>query len=659
MRMRYFGLALLAMAAFANGQQTSKRPLPAVKVGASPVIDGKLDDDIWKKIPELTNFYDNQNDKLVSDQTIVRIGYDQKFIYVAFEMIDADPSQVSATETQEDSRFNTDTPNEDVVDVRLDPFNTNTFGGSSVFSVNAIGTRSVSIGGGRAKKLEWKGDWKAAATRTARGWTAEMQIPWAMLNYKHRKGPQNMGINFFRYQRRLKQPSFWSNVGPNTREELQGIWTGVETPPPPKPKLSVLPYVIGGIDDKSRPIFKSGLDAKYSINSDTTAVASINPDFGTVEGAVDSISYTRTERFLPERRPFFLEGSSFFRTGMGFDIGSFFYPRRIDGFDFGTKVFGKVTQQDSVGILQTITFGKRLDAVINWNHQVSPYESYGFFANSKNSGGDNANVMTANYSKEFGKVSFSTRYAQSNDNGVNALSSSNSVMYQDKNNFMFISYTDINDKFRLADGLLGFKGYRGWDLYDQVSHEWRTGPFQSNQTEFDLVENKTLEGKPFQRGMSVSNDLIFRNDVGFKLNASCYDFAGDVDRDYSAQVTFGANNRFSRYYLSTGGGTIANDPTRYAGGGFSQRIGKGLDISLSHFFQNYQGSNQQNIFTFGYEVNPHRSFGGRFVSEGDKTNWYLSFREAGRKGTEWYVVLGNPNSQTFQHMLQIKAVFAF
>lgn len=625
------------------------------------MIDGDLSDVLWKGIEPATGFWDPMGGRQVAEQTVARVAYDAHFIYVALEALDSKPDQITATETLEDSRFANSEQNlaEDTLDIRLDPFNTGTSQGSSFFSVNAIGTKSAVLGGGRAKKTEWKGEWDAAVKRTPTGWTAEMRIPWKILNYPASKAPLNMGINFFRYHQRLSLPSFWSNIGPNDREELQGIWTGVQAPTPPSPKISVLPYVITGVDDLNRPIVRTGLDARYPISSELTAVASLNPDFGTIEGAVESVGFSRTERFVAERRPFFLEGQGFFRTGMGFDIGQFFYPRRIRSFDLGAKVYGKLNTKDSLGVLGTLTFGERMDAVANWTHRESAYETFGMFANVKSSNTDAASVVTANYSKEWGKLAFSTRYAASDDNGVDALASSNSLWYQDKNNFFFLSYNDTNDRFRLPDGLLGFTGIRGWELYDELTYEWRTGPVRVSKSEFSYSVNHTLDGSPFQRGGSAETFLGLRNGWGAQVNGSYYDFDGLIDREMRVAVVNGWDNRFSKVGVGVGGGTIASEGSGYYTLEVSQRVAKGFDIGYLGFFQNFSGHTQQNILTLAYEISPTRSFGSRMVTQNADTNWYLSYRDAGKKGTEWFVILGDPNARKFRQTLQVKAVFAF
>jgi hypothetical protein len=41
------------------------------------------------------------------------------------------------------------------------------------------------------------------------------------------------------------------------------------------------------------------------------------------------------------------------------------------------------------------------------------------------------------------------------------------------------------------------------------------------------------------------------------------------------------------------------------------------------------------------------------------TNWYLSFRQSGNRGAEYYLILGDPNAVSFRTSLILKAVFPF
>ena len=126
-----------------------------------------------------------------------------------------------------------------------------------------------------------------------------MQIPWASLNYPKRT-KTNMGINFARYHNRTRIMSIWSHITSQYFFEKDGTWQGVE-PPAGKfqPQVSVLPYVLPGyVND--RFAVRSGVDVRYTPKSEITAVATLNPDLATVEGAVEGIQFSRSEEHTSE-----------------------------------------------------------------------------------------------------------------------------------------------------------------------------------------------------------------------------------------------------------------------------------------------------------------------------------------------------------------------
>src|SRR4029077_1571807 len=123
-------------------------------------------------------------------------------------------------------------------------------------------------------------------------------------------------------------------------------------------------------------------DLKYGVNSFVTLDATINLDFGQVELDPAFVNLTAFEQFLPEHRPFFVEGADIFNFGGGSgglaNFGStprFFYSRRIgrrpqgptystgDFVDYpantsilgAAKLTGKTPSGWSVGLLDAIT----------------------------------------------------------------------------------------------------------------------------------------------------------------------------------------------------------------------------------------------------------------------------------------------------------------
>ncbi len=63
------------------------KPVTMVRFDKPPVIDGKLDEEVWKKAAVLKDFYQIQpgDNTAPSKPTEVLLGYDPKFLYIAFQ----------------------------------------------------------------------------------------------------------------------------------------------------------------------------------------------------------------------------------------------------------------------------------------------------------------------------------------------------------------------------------------------------------------------------------------------------------------------------------------------------------------------------------------------------------------------------------------------
>jgi len=478
-------MSSIAFAAAAQPPESAaRRPVPATRATSAPAIDGDIGEEAWKQAPMATGFWDFRNGNQNMNQTTAWIMMDDKYIYVAFDCRDDRPDEIVARETVKNSRFASNgDETEDWVDFRIDPFNTRSGGDTSLFSINPMGTLSSRIAGGRANKTEWQGDWIGAAKRTESGWTAEIRIPWAILNYPTGKNPVTMGINFFRFQKRTEITSCWSNVGPQFYSENQGEWQAVVPPAPPRPNVSLLPYVLPSVEN-GRFHFRSGLDARYPVSLDArypvtpelTVVGALNPDFATIEGAVEGIQFTRSERFIPERRPFFLEGDRFFRAGDEFGLGILFYPRRIASFDLGTKVYGKVTPKDSVGLLHTITFQERSDLVAKYRHDLNPRTDFNVFFSNKTSRDEENTVGYFDAETRTGKLNLEGSFGLSGGGGKRGEASMLSASYSDRNLMTYLQATGVTPDFDAANGLIGFTGYRGFLFYSEWGAEFRSSP---------------------------------------------------------------------------------------------------------------------------------------------------------------------------------------
>lgn len=668
-----FSLMLLVASAVQADTPRASRPLPAVKrTAAPPVLDGDLTDPIWKAAAVATEFTDPQTAQLAAEQTTVRMAYDDENVYVAFECRDSQPDSIVGRELVRDSLYQGQSARsaEDWVEVRFDPFLSYKSSDQVRFATNVLGTRSARFGGGRANKAEWSGAWDAATKRTATGWSAELRIPWKVLNYPAGKAGQKltMGLNFSRFQYRTQTLSRWSNTTLQEFEALQGRWEGVEVPRGAfHPSLSLLPYSLsfGGSGATTE---RTGLDARYQATPDLTAVVSVNPDFATIENAVQNIAFSRSEQFVEERRPFFLEGGDYFRTGQFFSLGPLFYSNRIQGFDVGAKAFGKLTPRDTIGVLFTEDFGARSDLVARYRHDLSPTAQAGVFLSQKDAlGGDHNGVTGFLVGDRKGKVGFDSQLFLSGGRvdaqNAGGQAASHNLQYFDGNHFTSIQYLTASPNFRDANGLVFFNDFKGFSGYHNWSREWRKGAWRSFNVDLGPQYWWHQDGRPYQRGVSLGGQVQTRSDWSFGVNLNHFRFEEQTDRTIGLRLTSGATNRFRQYGIGLTTGTQGGSAYRFYGPRFSVRARKNMDVIYEGGVVEQGGWNRQHIATFSYQLSPTRSLGGRVVSRTEPgksptNNAYLSYRNAGGAGTELFVLLGDPNALTFTRRVAVKLVFA-
>ena len=70
----------------------------AAPVEQAPVIDGKVDDDVWQNAEVITDFIQAEpfEGRPATEKTEVRIVYDNRNVYVGVICFDSDPSQMNA-----------------------------------------------------------------------------------------------------------------------------------------------------------------------------------------------------------------------------------------------------------------------------------------------------------------------------------------------------------------------------------------------------------------------------------------------------------------------------------------------------------------------------------------------------------------------------------
>jgi Carbohydrate family 9 binding domain-like/Glycosyl hydrolase family 20, domain 2 len=165
-------------------KKLAKRSIKAKQISSLPEIDGKLNDKCWKKHSyPVTNFFRYPfvgKAKLAYDQTVVKVCYNKKYLYIGIRAYDNDYDSIRGKDLKRDSKA---IFSHDIIEVFINPDikNKNT----AQFVLNASGavydlfTKKHAINKNKSIHLikEWNPKWSRATRLDNKGWTAEIAIP--------------------------------------------------------------------------------------------------------------------------------------------------------------------------------------------------------------------------------------------------------------------------------------------------------------------------------------------------------------------------------------------------------------------------------------------------------------------------------------------------
>ena len=345
-----------------------------------PVIDGEvLNESLWDQvyaIRDLKQIKPNYGAP-ASEQTIIRIAYTNKTLYVAVVCFDTEPKQIVVSDSRRDADLNDDDSFLFILDTYNDQqngflFGTNADGmeydaqidneGEGNFSANR--QQGGVVGG---TNINWDASWEVKTQKGDYGWSAEFAIPLRSIRFN---GGENKtwGVNFQRNISKRSETAYWANLPLGfdiKRLSLAGKMHGLNLKSPKN--LKVIPYGLAqSIQNNHPPKSNSsqsafGGDIKYSLTPGLTLDLTYNTDFAQVEVDEQQVNLDRFNLFFPEKRPFFLENAGQFTVGSPGEVDLFFSRRIGIGTNGsivpiigGSRISGKVGQTN-LGLLSMYT----------------------------------------------------------------------------------------------------------------------------------------------------------------------------------------------------------------------------------------------------------------------------------------------------------------
>lgn len=290
----------------------------AKEVSGPITMDGKLNEDSWKKVEPVTDFF-RMEPRQGGDylhKTTVKVLFDKRSLY--FGIFCRDTLGRKGIRVQ-DFRRDFEYGENDVFYLQLDPQNLKRYCVS--FQTTPLGTqRDVQVFEDTFEDNDWDALWRVKTHLVDSGYFVEFAIPFKSLRYdKEKSDSVSWGVTFARMARRdyevtvfPKIPQAYSPYRMTYAAQMKGLKL-----PAPSANIRIQPYALYQFNkntNSERNVtesydWKVGGEVKWALTPHSVLDVTFNTDFAQadVDRAVNNL--TRFNVFFPERRQFFLENS--------------------------------------------------------------------------------------------------------------------------------------------------------------------------------------------------------------------------------------------------------------------------------------------------------------------------------------------------------------
>ncbi len=539
--------------------------IEAPLLAENPVIDGILDDAVWKTAEEVSDFVQFQPEFGVASpfKTVVLVGYTSETLYVAFQNFDPELGRIAAAVAARDGDLKRDDSVTLLIDTNHDRRT------AYYFTTNLLGVQTDGKIGdnGRVVDDRWDAAWECASSRTEDGWTTEFSIPLRMLRFAGGEDA-SWGINFFRRVPRRLETSLWSGPGESEwRVADFGLLSGLDVSQQGLKKFAVIPYGLVSAERDGDVETKFGGDIRVRIKSDLSVDLTINPDFALIEADEEEINLTRFELSLEEKRPFFLEGIEVYDQRI-----QQFYSRRIGDITAGGKVVGGLGGFDVAAIATRADLESEEDetpstseadyTVFRMQRGVFGPSTIGLLAANRRVDGEDAGSlgldMTLFFTETLGMTGQFLRSHGPTDDGAKGWFLR--PAYDSATTHFHVRYTSLDQGLRDNVNVIGF-------LKDDDRREFDTNfkhQFWFQNSAFENLEGKVNYNRYWSqenvlRSWELDADIELVMTSGWQFELAYLDEFELFEKEYRNSLTsfqFGYDNRQGRsIFLEVGTGT--------------------------------------------------------------------------------------------------------
>ena len=625
-------LALLCIIpSLALGQEAAVPSIEATFIEDAPRMDGNLDDAAWQSITPMADFVQRWpvEGAEPTEQSWVKIGYDQDYLYFGFQFFDKEPHLIRAKNMERGGRNDRDDHAYIGIDTFLDGRN------AFLFEMNALGTQDDALIANEQMTIDsysWDAVFVSETVIDDKGWSMEVRIPFRQLRF-----PEGNDLTFGLWMRRTVNrkneiqnwPLIPLTYGSGYNSDIKtvsryGRLTGLKNIRRGK-NIEIKPYFITGAQKVRNDLrfektdsdtnYDAGFDLKYGITSNLTLDFTVNTDLAQVESDNTQLNLTRFSLFFPEKREFFLERSGIFEHGDSRRTQTFF-SRRIglsEAILAGSRLTGQIGRFN-VGILNIETapdggsFSDKMGQIFgdkSANNAVARLQtnflkrgSAGVIFTNYDRAGTYNRALGFDVSQRFGTASsmdawFTT--VSDTDPGKEGQAGSVSVNYRDDVYGASLGYTSVGENYSPALGFVRRRDMRQSVATVTYSPLFEKGPFRQMTFHTMGINITGQDGKlqSWEIDPSVSFTSRERDNILFSGSREFDRLLSPFNIRPNASIVPG-DYTFNRF-----GARFTSDPSRKFSGT--------LNVQTGGF---YGGDRTDMSLSAGYRQSKHLTLGG-------------------------------------------------
>ncbi|HEY8195957.1 MAG TPA: DUF5916 domain-containing protein [Gemmatimonadales bacterium] len=550
--------------------RAGKLAVQVPRMEAEPVIDGKLDEEVWGEAAQLTGFsqFSPTDGVPAADSTEVLVWYSPTAILFGIRAFEAHGA-VHATLADRD-RIASD----DHVQILLSTFDDGRQ--ASVFAVNPFGVQSdgalietgSTSGNGfnnnvvRREKPDLSPDFvfESKGRVTEYGYEVEVRIPFKSLRFQP-KPEQSWGINILRQVQHSGHEDSWAPAKRASASFLaqSGRLVGLKDLRrgmvlDVTPSLTARSIGTRGVEgwDYTGGTPELGGTVRWGITNNLTLNGTANPDFSQVESDVQQFAFDpRQEIFFSEKRPFFLDGIELFNTP-----NLLIYTRRIiqpvgaaklTGKTFGTDLALLTAVDDRVASATGVDHP--VYNLLRVQRDIGSQSRLGLVYTDKIDGDDYNRVAGVDTRLVFGGV-YSAQLqlagSRTRTNGVTVTAPLWQARFAANGRTFGLRYiiTGIDEDFRAQSGFISRPGIAHATLNHRVTAYGKRGGLVESLTG-DVTLDGTWLYDAFVHGQGVQDKKLHFNtnttlrggwQVGGSILVESFGYPEDVYVDYAIEL---------------------------------------------------------------------------------------------------------------------------